>query len=372
MTRPPTCAGGHRGFALVTVVLLMIGLAVLATGLVFAAAQQAAMTGSAHDVARARHAAEAALQVAIDDWVSAERSLDPTGGSTRLVEPTAFEPGVVMSAAARRLSGELFLLVGNGSASRAGTAAIEQRTARVVRSLDADRIGRGLDAALVTGAATIAAGAIVDGAGADSPARDSVAAALCARWPGAGAALRAPPDSVTVSAAAATSGSPAFVADSAATRFLTGLGFLDTGTLAASARPLDRPTITPAPVLDGQACDTIATEGWGAPAGPCASHWPLLHAGADLALEGGYGQGILLADGDLVLDGGVHWRGLVLARGTVIIRDARVEGILIATRLHMQGGYVSLDRCAIASALVASAVTRGAHPPVRSWLPWFD
>lgn len=370
--KPAPTASCGGGFALITVLLLLIGLAVLATGLVFAAAQQATVAGSAHDVARARRAAEAALGHAIENWIATERARDPTGRATGLVDPTTLEPGVIMSAQARRLTGDLFLVHGIGSASRQGTATIEQSASRLVRSLDADRVGRGLDAALIVGAATIAAGVIVDGLSPDSTPHDPLAADLCARWPVLGAALRASPDSLRVSAGAATAGVPPLIADTNAIRFLDGLGFLDLGTLARTARSIDAPSLTPAPVSDGVRCDTAAAGNWGSGAGPCAHYWPLLHAPADLTLAGGYGQGILIADGDLVLDGGIQWRGLVLARGEVIVRDARIEGVVVAARLNLEAGSASLDRCALASALVASAPIRAAHPPARSWLPAFD
>ena len=362
----------RAGFALVAVVLILIGLAALATGLLFASSQQAILVASTHDVLRARLAAEAALTPALRDWVAARRALDPVGVSEPLLPHAVLERRVLMSAVSERLGPELFLLTGRGSASRVGAPAIEQSVLHLVRSLDADAIGRALDAAGVASHASLASPAVVQGAGADAAPLDDDAARLCARWPRDGAALRAPADSVVAAAGAVLSGSPPITPDPDPARFLAGLGFLDAAALADEAVRIDEAIVTPEPVLAGDACATEAPGNWGAPAGPCALHWPLRHAPGALTVDGGYGQGVLIVDGDLVLDGGARLRGIVIARGTLTLRSASIEGVLLAGRLVMEGGSADLDRCAVASALSLAGPLRRPHRPARSRLPAFD
>lgn len=359
------------GFALVTVVLLMIGLGVLATGLAFAAAQQASLAASTYDVVRARQAAEAALGMTIARWQAPVRSLDPVGRAVRLLPQTALAPGVTMAAYAERLGSELFLIRGIGRAGSPMEPPVEHQAVRLVRSLDLDAVGRAFDAALVARSVSIGDGARVRGDGADAPARDSAAAALCARWPVDGAAVRAPADSVRL-VDGAVSGAPALTPDGDPTVLLRFIGSLPREEFVRDARRIEAPVVTPAPPPLQPPCDTAGATAWGAPTGPCATYAPLVHAPGDLLIEGGYAQGILLVDGDLVLDGGVRFRGVILALGTVTIRDAVVEGSVVAMRSRMEGGSASLDRCAVADAFATVVVTRRARIPPRSRIPAFD
>lgn len=361
----------ERGFALVTVVLLVIGLAVLATGLAFAASQQAAVTGSLIDLVRARHGAEAAVGIALEDWSAARRSLDPVGEPARLLPAVAFDQGLVVAATAERIAPEVFVLTGTAVVRRGALPPIRRTAVRVVHSLDLNAIGPIVDAALIAGRMRLGGSARVVGAG-SAAAFDPDAAALCTRWPVTGAALRAPPDSLTIAPAAELSGAPVIRYDAEPARLLQGLGGLDVEALRAVAPAVGSAAIAPAPALDGTACDTALTTNWGAPSGPCGPYHVLRRSPADLTLTGGYGQGILVVDGDLVMEGGHAFRGLIVVRGTATVRDAAIAGSIIAARLDFERGDATLDRCAIADALATIAATRAAYPPARSWLPTFD
>ena len=360
----------ERGFALVTVVLLMIGLAVLATGLLFAAAQHAAVTTTLIDLARARHGAEAAVSIALDEWRAPLRSLDPLGAATEVVTDAPLEPGLRIRASAQRIARGSFLVTGTAVVERGGLAPLERSAARVVRSLDADDLGARVDAALIAGRVSIASSAAVGPADA-AAARDPAAAALCARWPSAeGAAVRAPPDSLTIADVAVLNGMP-IVPDVDPLRVVEPLRSL-AARLHGSARAVAADTITPAPVASALACDTAVASNWGAPDGPCAAVHVLRHADGALTIEGGYGQGVLLADGDVTLDGGAAFRGLIVASGTVTVREATIVGAIVASDIRLERGSVTLDRCAIAEAIALPAPLSAAHPPARSWLPTFD
>lgn len=361
----------ERGFALVTVVLLMIGLAVLATGLVFAASQHATVVASMHDVARARRGAEAAVAIALERWSAATRSRDPVGATVRVLEPIELEPGLRVSAAGQRLSGIVWIVTGSAEASHGSLAPVGQTAARIVHSADIDSIGRALDAAFIASRAIVHAGASVSGSGSSGPA-DPGTAALCASWGPAGAAVRAPPDSLTIASGALVGGTPPVLPDPDVARFRTGLGSTDLDGLRAAATPVLSPVVSPAPAEHDTTCVETAPLNWGAPGGPCAALHILAHAPDRLRIDGGYGQGILIADRDLVLDGGFRFRGVIIGLGTVTLRDASIEGVVVAARVEMERGSALLDRCAVAEALDGAAPLQGAHPPSRSWIPTFD
>ena len=340
----------ERGFALITVILLMIGLAVLATGLVFAAAQQAAVAGSLTDLARARHGAEAAVAIALAEWSAAERSLDSLGEQAAVVPPRPLDDGLEAWASAERIAPEAFLVTGSAAARRGHLPPIRRTAIRLVRSLDLEELGQALDAALITGRASLGPDASVRGSvDAQAPGAaplDPAAVELCARWPTPAAAIRAPAGTVILAANAELTGSPPVAADPDAGRFLDSVARLAVG-------PLEPPASDVAPTrpVVGSAIEV---------------------ADSVLTLRGGSGQGILVAHRDLVLEGGFTFQGIVIALGTVTMRDASVTGTVLAPRVDLVRGNVSLDRCAIADALASSAAMRAAYLPARSWLPTFD
>ena len=359
---------GERGFALVTVVLLMIGLAVLATGLLFAASQQATVATTLVDLARARHGAEAAVAVALEEWRASARSLDPIGVSVAVVPEASFQRGVRISASAHRIARGSFLVTGRAVVSRGGLPPLQRSAVRLVHSLDADELGARLDAGLIGRRVSIGPTATITRG--DSAAREPNGAALCARWPSQAAAVRAPADSLSIADVAALNGLAIFT-DPEPLAVLEPLGTLAPA-LRTGARAIGADSVTPTPATLGLACDTALVTNWGAPDGPCGDLYVLRHATAGLTVDGGYGQGVLLVDGDVTLDGGVVFRGIIVAQGSVTVRNATVHGAIVAPGIAMQAGSLVTDRCAVADALALAPLLRAAHPPARSWLPTFE
>ena len=141
---------------------------------------------------------------------------------------------------------------------------------------------------------------------------------------------------------------------------------LSAGTILRGAHPS---------VRDG-ACDTDRPDNLGDPdrAGPCSSWLPVVHAGGDLALDGGVGQGILLVDGGLTLGGGFRFVGVVIVEGTLelAVGGASITGGVIAGHVTDASGsgspspIVHRSACAVANALVAAG---GLVPvPDRPWV----
>ena len=75
------------------------------------------------------------------------------------------------------------------------------------------------------------------------------------------------------------------------------------------------------PVLNANGqCDRNVTTNWGDgvnPAAPCASYFPIVHIQGDANINGVQGQGILLVDGSLSVQGGFQWFGITIVRGTL-------------------------------------------------------
>ena len=76
-----------------------------------------------------------------------------------------------------------------------------------------------------------------------------------------------------------------------------------------------------APVTIGTACDLSVPTNWGSPStptGPCGSYFPIIHITGDGAIINGQeGQGVLLVDGSLSVQGGFQFFGVVIVKGSL-------------------------------------------------------
>jgi hypothetical protein len=78
---------------------------------------------------------------------------------------------------------------------------------------------------------------------------------------------------------------------------------------------------------------SIPPDPWPPPPSTSSSRWPVidLHASPARLSAGNSGRGALIARGDLQLDGGFRWRGLILVGGALRVRgDVRVDGAVVA------------------------------------------
>jgi len=132
----------------------------------------------------------------------------------------------------------------------------------------------------------------------------------------------------------------------------------------------------------GTACRTSTLTNWGDPRDPsaaCGNYFPLIfHGGPTLRIQsGGYGQGILLVDGDLDLRGNFEFSGLVVVQGTFQTQGSgnRVNGAVMASNADFDsqsivgGSVVSNSTCAVDRAILNNSSLSRARPlESRSWL----
>ncbi len=88
---------------------------------------------------------------------------------------------------------------------------------------------------------------------------------------------------------------------------------------AAITMPAQDFSTTIAPSLSGGTCNTNVRTNWGSPsdpAGPCGQYFPIIHiTGTSAAISGQEGQGVLLVDGSLSVQGGFQFFGVVIIKG---------------------------------------------------------
>jgi hypothetical protein len=123
--------------------------------------------------------------------------------------------------------------------------------------------------------------------------------------------------------------------------------------------------VRPSPEVRLGAC-LDESQNWGSPgdpSGPCGSRMVLAGADEDLIVEGGEGQGVLIAAGSVTLVA-TRFYGLVLAGGDLTLAGgARLVGAArVRGDLRLSAGEVVGSACAVARAL------RGALPLRRPYL----
>ena len=126
-----------------------------------------------------------------------------------------------------------------------------------------------------------------------------------------------------------------------------------------------------APVGTATTCDYSAQFNWGEPKRPgitgCQGYFPIIYASGSIKLNGnGYGQGILLVNGDFEINGKFEWYGLVVARDDITKGNgtAQIMGAVYSANLALgdptnfiAGNQdVIYSRCALENALRGSSI----------------
>jgi hypothetical protein len=334
---------GQRGIALVASMFVLVVLAALLTGLFYAGLQEFRIGRNTVLDQRAFNAAEAGLDATLARWDAARLNRlgpnDSAAFSGSLPRGTGSYSGTVL-----RLNDWLFLIRSTGT-DGSGTS---QRTLAVVARLAPLQLASA--AALgVGGKVSIGAAGLVDGLGVDPdggtcPRRRTPASGLVVGDMGNLSMAECPTGSCA-------RGSPPVREDPAVGLSpVPFLGEVSWASLAGSA-------------------DTILPGGPSWLPGPVS---PVVYAAGDLSVNGGGGEGVLLVQGNLVLDGGTRLVGLVAVRGTLVVRGgAWITGAVLAGAAVVGGQdgegrtVVAYSGCAVERALAAAAQARRLRE--RAW-----
>jgi len=136
------------------------------------------------------------------------------------------------------------------------------------------------------------------------------------------------------------------------------------------------------PVLDASGqCDITVQTNWGDgvnPTLPCGNYFPVVHITGDATINGVQGQGILLVDGSLSVQGGFQWFGITIIQGQLKTSgggstDAHFWG---ATMVHDSvsfgtntlSGHANINYSQCAVLKVLNATQKGALMRSRSWV----
>lgn len=357
-------------------------IAALVTGAFFAARQEMRVGVNSRSSLRAFSAAEAGAAGALARWPANAWNSLVVGDSAALAGSLPGGGGS-FAGSVLRLNDELFLVRVTGT-DAAGLARRSLASLVRLQPLQVD-----VRAALTTrGSTTISGAALLDGRDANPASWADCPAA--GPDPMAGVSVPSASD-ITYSGCESQSciaGNPRVSADPGlgdSTFF--GFGELGWSALAAMATKVYRPgDVGPladlAPVGSATSCDVAAQDNWGDPhraAGTagCWGYFPIIRVDGSLSITGGYGQGILLVSGDLVVEGGAEFFGLIMVRGSLTTSGAggRLVGGVMAA--NVDGGQnsilgstvISYSSCSLARALRNGAPVRQLRG--RSWAELF-
>jgi len=333
----------ERGMALAVAIFALVVVGALVAGAFFAGTQEQRVGENQRRVQTSFGVAEAGAQERVLSW-------NPTTMNSRAQYPA--DSVAIATTPAPNGTGSyggysyktgpnLFLLdiTGRDNASAAGVIAggggARQRIGLITRIAPVDF---GIHASLTTlGGASIGGNADVTGidqtptgwGGCDAPG---------ATQPG----IRNTGASVTTNGNGIVTGTPPVMNDpSLSSNSFQNFGGATYAQLAARASiTLPGGTYSTAPVVTNGVCDKTVLTNWGDgmnPTAACGGYWSIIHITGTATLNNTQGQGILLVDGNLNVQGSYDFFGIVIIQGSLMTAGGGT------TAAHFWGGVMSKD-----------------------------
>jgi hypothetical protein len=395
----------ERGMALALAIVALVIVGALVAGAFFSATQEQRAGSNTRGGLQALGAAEEGGYEVIDNWSGNisnynTRHIYPyPGGGDSLALGLGYPSSWTGAAHATgvyggylyKLNGELYMVDMTGRDSTGAT------NAALVQSGGGGRMRLGLiarirtlqfetPAALTTGNGDAVGGNSVINGTDQSP----------AGWPACGpldstrAGIRASSGNpVTISGKATVIGTPPVLIDTSVhPSSFTTFGGTSYSQLAAQATitlPVQNFATLIQPVVTSGQCDHSVQTNWGDglnPTQPCGTYFPIVHitgAGTTI-INGQQGQGILLVDGNLSVQGGFQWFGITIIQGSLktagggssvahffgatLVRDSVAVGTIVTGSAN-----ILYSTCAIVRAL--EMTQPAALMRSRSWVALF-
>lgn len=372
VTAPVTAAGDRRGVALITALFGVVVLAVMMSGMYFTSNQEYRGTRNALVEQRGFAVAEYGLNSEVSNWDRGRNLLTnfPVGSidSSKVYVAAGDTAWVKVS----RLTENTFWVVSEGLAN-IGVTNLEARrmTSAYVRIAYPTITPKG--AITAAGNVRLQGSALVDGDD-SSPTGWTNCGALTPTVP----AVTVPPGATVTYSSSNIASTPAVQYDAAAADSNTYVryGSESWNTLTANADIKLAGGVYNSdiePVGTATTCDRSGNFNWGEPFRPgtvagCYGYFPIIYASGTLKLNGdGYGQGILLVNGDFEINGKFEFYGIVIVRDDITKGNgtAKIQGAVFAANLDLadpMSGWITgnqdvlYSKCAVESALAGSAI----------------
>jgi len=312
----------ERGMALAVAIFALVVVGALVAGAFFAGTQEQRVGENQRRVQTSFGVAEAGAQERVMSWnptTMNKRALYPADSVA--IGPNAQAPGGTGSYGgySYKIGPNLFLIDVTGRDSRSASGAIaggggaRQRIGMITRIAPVDF---GIKASLTTqGGVSVGGNAEVQGA-------DTIPTgwASCDPPGPAMAGVRSRGGTVDTSGNGEVNGSPPVMndptlSDAAFTNF-GGVTYAELASRATVTLPAGNYTTNP--VVTNGVCDKTVLTNWGDgmnPGSECGNYFPIIHLTGTTTLNNTQGQGILLVDGDLDVQGSYQFYGIVIIQG---------------------------------------------------------
>lgn len=368
----------RRGMALVLTLVVIVVLAALSTGAVMSSMQEYRAGRNSLIEQRAFAVAEFGLNREISNWRRGRNLPAPAGMAFGAIDSSSVfvAQGDTARVKVTRLNENTFSVVSVGRASIGNGQLEAQRQTHVLVRIAYPTINPG-GAIVTAGNITVQGSASITGTN-----TDPAGWTQCPQIAGNDtfAISYAPGKTATVQKPV-TGG---IYADPAAADSNTYVRF---GTeswqslVAGSDVTIPGGNFSPEPSGTATTCNYGTVGNWGEPrrgAGTiagCTDYFPIVYATGDLQLSQGRGQGILLVNGDVRLNGNFQWNGLIIARDDIIKGNGTFDmfGSILSRNANVNDNNSILgnsnfnwSKCAVESALRGSAMLT--RTKERSWV----
>lgn len=379
-----TSVASHRnnqGFALPAAVLSLLVVGVLVTGGFYMAQQEQRIGIAGENAQRALYMAERGMNDVLEDWDASTYSALAAFASTSRADTLS---DGIWRVDITKMSDYTYLLESEGTITARGTASPTRRLGMVVKLRTA---------AIQPPAALTTVGSLKIGGASEIIGYDSIPSGWGAGQCDLGSLQDKPGVMIDDASNVTTSGGRYYVGgtpavDEDATMNSSNLlefgdmEWADLVALADITRP-DGASITgTSPTLNADGtCKVSDTNNWGDPnnpTAPCGNHFPIIYGQGELKINSnGVGQGILLVEGDLSIQGGFTFYGPVIVRGTLKTAGTggHFNGGVIAANVDLDlssvlgNALVQYSSCAVTRAILNSAsLTRAEALAARSWV----
>jgi hypothetical protein len=368
----------ERGFALAVAIFALVIIAALITGIFFAARQEMKIGENSLSAQRAFNAADAGISTAIANWDMSWNQLATNATASfngSLPGGTGSYTGTV-----RRLNNELYFVQVTGTDNHN----LATRTLGALsRLLIMQMSMRG--AITTAGQMKIGGSSFIDGV--DTNPSGWACPATSDTVPGIATSDSADITTSGCGGYSCIQGDPKILNDTTIndSTFLQfgDLNFDDLVSMATKVYGGDYgPASDFAPVGTSTTCNTSVMDNWGDPMVPasvagCSNYFPIIYVNGNFKATGGYGQGILIVNGDVSVQGGWQFFGPVIVKGTINTQGTggHFNGGVLAANINLDqdvilgNAIVTYSSCALFKALQAN--TPGRWLRQRSWVDLF-
>jgi hypothetical protein len=316
------------GMALAVVIFALVIVGALVTGALFAGTQEQRVGESSRRLQQSLGVAELGVNTVVRTWNTDTYNARGVYPTDSVALPNAVVTGATpgntgsFGGYVYRLNTNLYLIdvTGHDTVSGRGSASSGRARQRMGLLARIKVLPLNVQASLTTGNSDNLSGqATVNGTDQNPPGW----AACAAGGPSLAGIRTDAGTSVSTSGAATVVGTPTVMTDpTVSDSTFNQFGDVSYTQLAARANiTLPGQTFTSiAPVVVSGQCNRAVSTNWGDganPTQPCGDYFPIIHITGNATINGDQGQGILLVDGNLSVQGAFQWFGVTIVQGTL-------------------------------------------------------